>query len=240
MGKRIALPYGEAKFPDLPLETLEEARSLYEKSGNLRGQVYCLVKSSRLNYQPLGNLDKAAQLFRQACDIGRTENTPMVAHFLSERSWLAPKSPAEWLKESSARIQKEPGLRNTRYHMLLDQVEKYRAMLEQESDPVLRIRAHWDLLESLSEGDRQTQALEEADAAIKLARLQTYDMAAYGGFFYGAYGGPFYPAVPFMLIARAKSKIHWECFAKPKAIVWKPFAYLKRRPLIPMETSLNR
>jgi tetratricopeptide (TPR) repeat protein len=32
-------------------------------------------------------------------------------------------------------------------------------------------------------------------------------MAAYGGFFYGAYGGPFYPAVPFMLIARAKSKI---------------------------------
>ena len=72
-------------------------------------------------------------------------------------------------------------------------------MLEQEMDPVLKIRAHWGLSQNLSDNDRQAEAIKEADIAIELARRQTYDMSAYGG--------SFHPAVPTMLIARAYSKI---------------------------------
>ncbi len=184
------------------LDTLEKARTLYEKSGNLRGQAYCLVLLAEINYKALQERSKAAQLFLLACEKGRIERTPIFGHFLNNESWLAEKTSVDWLKQSESQLAMESGLRTTRYHMLLEQdasLEKYRTMLAQEEDPLLKIRAHWELFRHLSEADRQAQALEEADAAIELAPLQKYDMAAYGGVFY--------PAVPSMLIGRAHSKV---------------------------------
>src|SRR4030095_9093045 len=47
-------------------------------------------------------------------------------------------------------------------------------------------------------------ALEEAVAAIELARQQNYDMAAYGGVSY--------PAVPSLLVSRSQTKIQLGMF----------------------------
>ncbi len=199
---RSAIYGGRFPYMDSGLETMEEARALYEKSENLRGQVFCLVQLAHLNYQRLEEKSKAAQLYLQACEKGKIEGTPILGYYLSQYSWMTDKPPVDWLKESSELRENEPGLRSTRYQMLLKQdtpVEKYLALLEQETDPVLKIRAHWNLFQNLSYNDRQTQAMEEADAAITLARRQAYDMSAYGG--------SFHPAVPSMLIARAQSKI---------------------------------
>lgn len=199
---RSAIYGGRFPSTDSGLETMEEARILYEKSANLRGQIFCLVQLAHLNYQRLGEKNKASQLFLLACEKGKIEATSILGYYLSQYSWMTDKPPVDWLKESSEARQKESGLRSTRYQMLLKQdtpIEKYLALLEQETDPVLKIRAHWNLFQNLSDNDRQTQAVEEADAAITLARRQAYDMSAYGG--------SFHPAVPSMLIALAQSKI---------------------------------
>ncbi|MGH9426019.1 MAG: hypothetical protein ACRD2L_06930, partial [Terriglobia bacterium] len=195
----------KSRWPDndFGLEGLEKARVLYEKSGNLRGQAYCLLQSAlRHRNRSLGKLDQATPLFLQACEIGKNEGSPILGHFLSRYSWLAPKSSVEWLKESTELIEKDPALRRTRYEMLLRDdtpVEKYQALLEEEADPVHKTRALFDLYRNLSDNDRQTQALEAVNSAIELARRQEYDMAVYGrGFF---------PAVPWMLNERAQSKM---------------------------------
>ena len=189
------------------LDTLEKARALYEKSGNLRGQARCLVELARINSMALQEKGKATQLFLMACEKGRIEGTPIFGHFLIHNAWLAENTRVDWLKESDAQLGNEAGLRATRYQLLLEEdapIEKYRAMLAQEEDPLLKIRAHWNLFQNLSENDRQMLALEEAVAAIELARQQNYDMAAYGGVSY--------PAVPSMLISRAQSKIQLGMF----------------------------
>src|SRR5206468_383658 len=182
------------------LETLEKARALYEKLGNLRGQAYCLVQLAQINLAALQDKGKAAQLFLEACEKGKLEGTPVFNRFLSQYKGLAEKTHVDWLKESEAQLE-ESGLRSTRYQMLLGQdapIEKVRAMLEREADPVLRIRVHWNLFRGLSYDDRHTAALVDADSAVELARLQNHDMAAYGGWFF--------PAVPFMLVERSRSK----------------------------------
>lgn len=181
------------------LETLEKALALYEKSSNLRGQAYCLVQLARLNYQALQERNKAAQLFLLASGKGKAESTPVLGYFIGQFNWLASKPPVNWLEESKTLLEKQPELRTKAYWMIWNQFDQYRAMLEQEGDPVLRIRARWDLFKALSEEDRQTEAVREADLAIDLAQNQEYDMSAYGG--------RFGPAVPTMLIQRAHSKI---------------------------------
>jgi hypothetical protein len=87
---------------DSRLETLENARSLYEEAGNLRGQSICLLHLARLNLHALQKRDKAAQLFLLACDKGKAESAVIFKHFLGQHQWLAEKTPVDWLKGSEA------------------------------------------------------------------------------------------------------------------------------------------
>ena len=182
------------------LEALGKAQTLYEKSGNLRGQAYCLVQLALINSAALQDNGKASLLYLQACEKGKLEGTAIFGHFLSRNQSLAEKIKVDWLKESEMQLEKS-SLTSTRYQMLLGRdapVEKVREMLDREVDPVFIIRIRWNLFRALSYDDRHTEALVDAESAIQLARAQYQDMAAYGGWFF--------PSVPFMLIERSKSK----------------------------------
>ncbi len=78
--------------------------------------------------------------------------------------------------------------------------EKYRAMLAEEPDPILKIRGHRQLSGFLSGAKRQhAEAMKELDAALELARALPYDMTTYGGIMFN-------PALPSMLNARSGLK----------------------------------
>lgn len=200
---RWAMHKSQWRTREQVLPGLDSARELYERTGNLRGQVFCLLRAAlQHRAQSQGNLERATPLFLRASEIAKNEGSSFLGYFLSRFIWLAPKSSIAWLKNSRAEVEKNPSLRTTRYGMLLREdtpIEEYRAMLEEEVDPVLKIRANWDLYRNLADNDRQRQALETINATVELARPFKYDMSAYGG--------TFCPAIPWMLNERAQSKL---------------------------------
>ena len=112
------IPVPDVREIQSRVETLEKARTLYEKSANLRGQVFCLVQLAQLNYLALQEKNNAAQLFMLAYEKGKIEGTPILGNFLSQYSWLAGKTSLDWLNESKRQLENQPGLRSTRYRML--------------------------------------------------------------------------------------------------------------------------
>jgi len=216
-------PYSPGVAVNPGLEAMQRAQALYEKSGNLRGQSFCFLHLARGTNYFLQQKDEAARLFLLACEKGRNEG-PIFGCLLSQHKGLAQKTPVDWLNESEALVEKDPALRSTRYGMLMERmafelnttgnlpgvrvssignanIEKYRAMLTEEMDPILKIRGHWSLSGFLSGAKRQyAEAMTEIDSAMELARLQPYDMTTYGGIMFN-------PAVPVMMNARSGLKI---------------------------------
>jgi len=216
-------PYSPGVAVSPGLEAMQKALALYEKSANLRGQSFCLLQLARGTNYVHQKKDEAARLFLLACEKGRGEG-PIFGCLLSQDKHLAGKTAVDWLKESEALVEKDPGLRTTRYRVLRDRagferntasllpdaklsnigdahIEKYRAMVSEEADPILKIRGHWWLNQFLSGKRFPDQAMEELEAAIELARPLPYDMTTYGGIMFN-------PAMPFMI--KARSHLKWQ------------------------------
>lgn len=215
------------------LETMKRALSLYEESGNLRGQSFGYLHLARGTSYFLQNKEEAARLFLLACEKGKGEG-PIFGWYLSQHWHLAEKTPVAWLKEAEALVEKDPALRAATYKMLMERIayelnttgslpdrkvseignaniEKYRAMLAEEPDAILKIRGHRELSGFLAGAKRQyDQALQELEAAMELARRLPYDMTTYGGHI-------FHPALPSMLNARSGLKAQLRLFREAES-----------------------
>lgn len=179
---------------------IERAMRLFQQSGNVRGETRCLVSLAELSRKE-NNPQRTAELVKLALAKAAADKNWVLQFQLWNWGFfeIDPKIRHKAIADLRIEVEKEPGLKDFRYLLLLSEpaaLDEYRTLLASEEDPLQAVRAHRFLSGYFEGSDNLQQAINELDRAIQLSKSLPYDMSAYGGY-------P-HPAVAWMLYERGQ------------------------------------
>jgi CHAT domain-containing protein len=187
--------YDLASF-DRSQQLYKQALVTYESAGSVRGQVLSLTGLAGV-YREASDRQRRQQSLTDALQRARATGDDV-----AEFHFIAMRGNQDQLRETWPTLERHPGLQWLKYRWISGLVaseakykETYEAMLAQETDRVVAVKADWYLFNVLH-GRDTAKAIEASERAIRRAAEMPFDMAAYDDSLFGS-------ALPEMLSEKA-------------------------------------
>lgn len=180
---------------------LEQALALYEQIGNTRGQIHTLICIARVK----GRTTEALKLALSKAEA----SDDLIMQITVTFAFSGMLDDQEPMKRCWSVLENHSGLHRIKYLSLTElafgdtkYLDKFRALLAAEEDPILKVKAH-SFLQQYFVYSGSGPGIDEATNLINLLSAFPYDASELE---YPAAGAGAEPALPFMLSARSQAR----------------------------------